>query len=242
MSIFKKYKIEFERGLFKDHSSSSTFLLPDNINKLYNRIVKYFFEEFFNISKAIETEPNTNISLQNIYGEFGDDLNSYYPELANKFMRFMTNQQIWIIEIQNVIQKAFKRKKILDIILFKGDLHNSNRSTSLVILQDGSRVYVKPKSFFSEQNFYSILSHNFPLLPISQQPFRYASFEGIEIMEDIEKRNNKVDDIKFYYYQLGIAASLFWLLSTSDIFDENILLLGNESRPAFIDAKSDYRD
>jgi len=207
---------------------------------LYDRICSYFLVNFFNIKEALDNYDKDYISINKIYCDFGTHLIEYYPEVARKFDAFLKNQVIWINEIKAAIETIDHSHSIKEVKLFKGDLHNGNRSTSAVILNNGNRVYVKPKSIGAEASFYTLLENIFPNQPVSVPGFTIRSFETIEMMGDASQRRSGRFNRSNYYNQLGLSASLFWLLSTGDVFDENIICQNMQSKPGFVDLECLY--
>ena len=139
-----------------------------NTDTLYNSICQHFFENFFNISKAIENQNLTDISINEIFSDFGSELNEYYPTLVSKFNFFLDNQVVWLNEIVQSVTHLTPNNKIIEVNLFKGDLHNNNnKSASRILLENGSCYYVKPKTLRAEATFYTLLKTFFRELPMA---------------------------------------------------------------------------
>lgn len=137
-------------------------------------------------------------------------------------------------EIENKMNVNFSR---IDKLVFDagGDTHNGGKCVVRVDAVGGDIIYYKPHSLYMDVLFDEITSEISSKLP----GYHYKHIPSIDKKEygwqakAEYKECQNIQDIKKYYYLIGMSLSAFYLLGTEDIHTENLIVNGD--RPLYID-------
>jgi lantibiotic modifying enzyme len=124
---------------------------------------------------------------------------------------------------------------VASIQRYLSDPHNRGRTVDVVIYTSGRRIIYKPVDLGIHQAFSSFLHQ------ISNLGFQSGLFvpkvlirDGYGWMNWVEHRScDSLDEVKTYYYRLGVLLCILYVLDGTDMHSENVIACG--SYPTLID-------
>lgn len=236
-----------------------TFLNKDKISKtlyeyFYNTIyevsikqlLKWFHSSFDYID---ETDKRYNINKFISFKPFYSTRE--FLILDKLIVKIIENKTNFAKEVISNFQKSYENIKskyrlgesinlcIEDLIFEVGDLHNSNKSSCIIITNQKLKLVYKPRTAANDKFFYEIVnfleSHlnlvqtEYPSLIISEATFSIFPFIDKQELTD----NAEAEE---YYYRLGISTMVLYVVGATDIHFENIM--SNKQFPIFIDLET----
>ncbi|MGH1288108.1 type 2 lanthipeptide synthetase LanM [Bacillus toyonensis] len=189
-----------------------------------NEEYKYFTNNFFHFKK------------------FHMNFFRMLPLLSEKIFTIIENEINYIIWLQGVLEKDQKEihkmsgfnimhvEKVINL----GDYHNNGRRTILLEDKFNNKVILKPVDLTNSILYHSLINQlNKDLntdifIPqvVNKNNYGYMEYINHESCESNEQ-------IKGYYYNLGVVLSVIYLINGSDIHNENII--AKQTSPVIID-------
>ncbi|PEE26859.1 type 2 lanthipeptide synthetase LanM [Bacillus toyonensis] len=189
-----------------------------------NEEYKYFTNNFFHFKK------------------FHMNFFRMLPLLSEKIFIIIENEINYIIWLQGVLEKDQKEiHKMLGFnimhvekVINLGDYHNNGRRTILLEDKFKNKVILKPVDLTNSILYHSLINQlNKDLntdifIPqvVNKNNYGYMEYINHESCESNEQ-------IKGYYYNLGVVLSVIYLINGSDIHNENII--AKQTSPVIID-------
>ncbi|PGD10573.1 type 2 lanthipeptide synthetase LanM [Bacillus toyonensis] len=189
-----------------------------------NEEYKYFTNNFFHFKK------------------FHMNFFRMLPLLSEKIFTIIENEINYIIWLQGVLEKDQKEiHKMLGFnimhvekVINLGDYHNNGRRTILLEDKFKNKVILKPVDLTNSILYHSLINQlNKDLntdifIPqvVNKNNYGYMEYINHESCESNEQ-------IKGYYYNLGVVLSVIYLINGSDIHNENII--AKQTSPVIID-------
>lgn len=243
-------KVYREKIEFIDHYDS---FVQYSYHYLYSDILNCSIKTLIKEIDLFKKEKNSD---KDVYEEFTNELLklSFHKELYSKYpvlyqliekrienyFHLIENLLDRFIEDLDTLQKKFifNQKKISNIVLSKGDFHNGGTTT--VFLNVGNiKIVYKPKNLENDLIMQDIVDF------VNKQPEQKFKLKhvstinrndyGWQILIEKQECNNE-DEVNNYYYRIGSYLSVFLLLGTDDLHNENILSCGEY--PFFIDLET----
>ncbi|TKI85299.1 type 2 lanthipeptide synthetase LanM [Bacillus mycoides] len=189
-----------------------------------NEEYKYFTNNFFHFKK------------------FHINFFRMLPLLSEKVFTIIENEINYIIWLQGALEKDQKEihkmsgfnimhvEKVINL----GDYHNNGRRTILLEDKFNNKVILKPVDLTNSILYHSLINQlNKDLntdifIPqvVKKNNYGYMEYINHESCESNEQ-------IKGYYYNLGVVLSVIYLINGSDIHNENII--AKQTSPVIID-------
>ncbi|MEH7261052.1 type 2 lanthipeptide synthetase LanM [Bacillus toyonensis] len=164
------------------------------------------------------------------------------PLLSEKIFTIIENEINYIIWLQGALEKDQKEihkmsgfnimhvEKVINL----GDYHNNGRRTILLEDKFNNKVILKPVDLTNSILYHSLINQlNKDLntdifIPqvVNKNNYGYMEYINHESCESNEQ-------IKGYYYNLGVVLSVIYLINGSDIHNENII--AKQTSPVIID-------
>lgn len=206
-----------------------------HILKLNNKLSGSSSEERYNCFEKI-TETS----------EFKKFFQSKYPVLYKKMLELINNTYYYVREIYENFEKdkdILNEKinscieKIEDIFIGEGDTHNRGKSVAIVYTNAGRLVY-KPHSMASDYVFHRLLGWlNDNGTKFQLEGVKYVNRDKYGWQEYVNYVGNLNDNgAKEYYYKCGQFLGLFYILGTTDMHFENVIV--HDNTPFFIDLET----
>lgn len=125
--------------------------------------------------------------------------------------------------------------QIEEIIIGKGDTHSG---TSVAIIKtDNTTLVFKPRSLFSDEFFYKVISALGENLPQRVFAPKMLSYETHSWQEFISyKECSSDEEAARFFYNAGISQFAFYMLSSVDMHYENLICYGEY--PVFVDLET----
>jgi len=220
---------------------------------LYKAILNYSLKTLI---KEINKYKDRYNSENDVYCDFSNDLMklSFHKELYEKYpeLYLLIKKRIEnyfsligtflnrLIKDFKILQNTFKLShiKIADIYISNGDFHNGG-STTVFFSIDGKNIVYKPKNLENDLLLQDIVGF------INEHSVQKCKLKHVETINKgnygwqivIEKRQcEQVEEVNNFYYRIGSFLSIFMLLGTEDLHNENILSSGEH--PYFIDLET----
>ena len=191
-------------------------------NCTYKEFINYISEEKFHIyfddkyivlKELLERKVETFIEL--------------YSECL---MRLSNDKE----DIENVIGTKIDFVEKISFSI-DGDTHNGGKSVIQLDINDGRSLFYKPHTLAMDVIFDAIIS----ILQKQLDNFEYEHIKTLDKkeygwQEKIEYcESASIDDVKNYYYSVGVTLAMFYVLGTEDIHAGNLISKGN--MPAYVD-------
>ena len=219
------------------------FILDINVNKHIKMLegdtvqqqFKYYYKHFWN------NENYKKILLEK-YSEF-ERLSKLVENQKLQYMKQITRN--FMAEKDSIKEKydfnlnCFWIKKIE---LEKGDIHRIGHNAAKVILSNNEKIYYKSYISTKHLKYKNVCTYLFENLNYSYKKIKYLSRANYGWEENIENKSCKTrEEIKRYYYRMGIHLFLAYSLGATDLHGENIIAHGEypviidmETYPGFI--------
>lgn len=173
--------------------------------------IEYIFEKYKQLDKRL-----TQI------------LNGILAHLENLLLRI--NADLGLINSSFSFTESFIR----EIELFIGDPHKVCQSVARVVFNSHQIIY-KPRTSRNEIEFNHLVEFfnetRFPLYVRAPKTIDRSSYSWMEFIPNTPVSDSKGVDL--YFYRMGGALALFYLLGTQDIISDNVIAHGDT--PNFID-------
>lgn len=180
--------------------------------------------------------------------EFFYHITDSYPALL-RCIRECMNHQIqyyvqaiqWFREDYNTIGKLFFNGevpgKITGIESGLSDLHNGGKEVLKICLENGNRIFLKPRSMENEQFFTRLLDWISERTGSNQYHYTILSCRDHSWCEIVEYQSCQSEEqAQRYFRRIGEQLFLAYLLGTSDIHYENLIVCGEY--PVIIDLEA----
>ena len=219
------------------------FDLDNIIYQLYSDIERTMLEvyyEYFNEYRQKEhlAEASNKLGLFKEYistADFQKDLVNSFPELISyiKLREEFFNRYInKLLKDLDTWWEDYNFKSLDRINCFSGDSHNQGQHVCQIIVDTDKSFYYKPRSSQVEKGFNELLADFMDI-----ENFVVYSKEAFSIHKEISYIYPKSDDeIKRYYYKLGVSAAIFYLFNTVYMHYENMII--HKDIPYFIDLET----
>lgn len=178
--------------------------------------------------------------------EFKEYIQNKYPVLLTKMNELVSNTCDYVHEIyenfesdKNLLNEkiAVNIDKIENISIGEGDTHNGGKSIAIVYTNIGKIIY-KPHSLACDYAFDRLLRWiNGNGSKYNLESVKYvkgAKYGWQEYIEYEGKLSNQ--EAKEYYYKCGQFLGLFYILGSTDLHFENIIV--HKNTPFFIDLET----
>ncbi|MED2560047.1 type 2 lanthipeptide synthetase LanM, partial [Bacillus thuringiensis] len=164
------------------------------------------------------------------------------PLLNEKIFKIIENEINYMIWLQGTLEKD--QKEIHKMSTFNvmhvekvtnlGDYHNNGKRTILLEDKFNNKVILKPVDLKNSILYHSLINqlnkdlntNIFIPQVVNKRNYGYMEYINHESCESTEQ-------IKDYYYNLGVVLSVMYLINGSDIHNENII--AKQSSPVIID-------
>ncbi len=144
----------------------------------------------------------------------------FFSELFNRIVTDKT-------EIEKNILKGHKIKKITGINGCSSDLHFSGRQVIQLEIDNEKSIIYKPHSIENEKYFDEFLNLFGNACGIEMYLIKKVIRKDYGWLESVEKHECvNIDELRRYYYRVGIIIFISYLLGTNDIHCENIIAFG----------------
>lgn len=251
----KKIQIKIEE-LSKKHENQF-----ENLNSFIEYSFKYVYKTILDASiktliKEINVYKNKKGSTIDIYEEFSHKLLklSFHKQLYEKYPilyelidkkieNYFLLIECFLNSLENDLEELqhtfrFENQKIMNVYLSGGDFHNGGKTTIFFTIGKTKIVY-KPKNLENDLLLHDIvdLLNKFPEQKCKLKHVNTINRGdyGWQIVVDQQKCTN-IEEVDNYYYRIGSFLSVFLLLGTDDLHNENIISCGEY--PYFIDLET----
>jgi type 2 lantibiotic biosynthesis protein LanM len=255
-SVFsKKIQIKLEQlsnrheEYFDNYDSFKTY----SYRYLYKSILDHSIRTLITEINAFKKKRN---SKKDIYEDFSNELLKlgYHRELYEKYpllyqiiekkienyFRLIETFLNRMIKDFDILQNTFKinKRKITSIFISSGDFHNGGNTTVFFTMGKIKMVY-KPKNLENDLLIHDIVDF------LNKFPEQKSKLKHVATINKgtygwqiaIEKSKcSHLEEVNRYYYRIGSFLSIFLLLGTDDLHNENILSCGEN--PYFIDLET----
>lgn len=128
-------------------------------------------------------------------------------------------------------------EKVVDLDLSAGDSHNGGRCAAKVILDNGTVLYYKPHSIQKNEIYQEVYEYLCKKAGISCKKVKYLSRTDYGWEENIENKDcHTEEEIRNYYFRMGIHLFIGYALSATDLHGENIIAHGEH--PVIVDMET----
>lgn len=165
--------------------------------------------------------------------DFLNQLIEKYPEF-DKFIRlraeYFVNYLYEVLDNLAVWHVSKKFTHVSNIEFFEGDPHNRGKCVTRIEI-DGYSYFYKPHSSNLELKFYDMMSKFLPF-----ENFVILSTENFSIHKEISLVTPKEEELKEYFYNIGLMSAVFYFFNSTDMHYENLII--NKSLPYFFDLET----
>ena len=220
--------------------------------KLFDISVRTLVTEMYKLKSNNELSGNDTYERYNSFeAKFRDEkfverFINKYPILDEKIIKIIKNTENYISEIiyafeKDIVnlQQIFDKRitRIERIELGEGDTHNNGRSVAIIITNSSKIVY-KPHALVGDELMEKIVQFINPQVKgYELETLKYYSGDiyGWQEYIDYSGVMSKMQ-AKEYYKKCGIFLCIFYVLGTTDIHFENVIV--NNGNPYFIDLET----
>ena len=122
-------------------------------------------------------------------------------------------------------------------ITFHGDAHNGGKQAARVKLDNGVVLYYKPHSLEQHIHYQEIYAYLCRKCKITNKRILYLSQPSYGWEENIKNKSCKTkEEIRNYFYRMGIHLFIGYALSATDLHGENIIAHGEH--PVIVDLET----
>lgn len=255
VDFFKKYQDKFSNYFEEKDFNGFDFQFPSAYNHIYNELLKtslyaltYELNEYrinnklvgndsserFKYFEKIVTTKEFDIYFSNKYPVLMELMDTKINSMISFFDEILNNFINEKKEIEQVI--GIRIDKITDIVLGQGDTHN-NGKTVAVLHFHGQKLIYKPHSLDTDRVLSNLLeiTNKYTALRLEHLKFISYSDHGWQEFKDYEEAQTN-SSIKNLYIRLGNFLGLFFIMNTSDMHYENLII--NRDMPYFIDTET----
>lgn len=224
------------------------YLLNFNIDdlkyQLYYEIERPVVQIYYEYYKEFKQSSNLTKDTDNKLNLFKEEISSsdFQNELVNSFsqldkyiklrVKFFNSYMNKILKDLDTWWEDYNFKTLDNINCFSGDSHNNGNYVCQLTLDGGKIFYYKPRNSELELRFNKFLSDF-----IEVENFVVYSKEDFSIQKEIKYISpSSENDIKKYYYNLGIISAIFYLFNSTDMHYENMII--HKDLPYFFDLET----
>lgn len=250
---YKKYSDEKVNNIFSVYNH----IISMDIKKIVDELcIKYLYE--YGLKVIIQ-------DFHNSFDTFHEKIDNYYYrqylELENGFdkrnnefhEKYISILSLFCDYLGEMIHNLWKYRddiscmfnidqfKIKDIKITSGDAHNHGKKVSILKIDKATIVY-KPRNMSSDSFYYKLLkifnqkTNSKIIIP---NIFVKNNFSIQEYFDNGVECEN-LDDVRNYYFELGIHSCFLYTLSATDIHYENIIAHGKH--PVIIDLETLFQE
>jgi type 2 lantibiotic biosynthesis protein LanM len=257
ITIFNRF-FEFQ---LKKLVGEKLFNLQENIdNNLYDKVyarfamvlgrslIRVLLPEYNLFSEKEENKNKNKEEILHLFSEFvnSDDFDKIitdkYPQVNEIILNSLSSSVDYLKEVYDNYEKdrtnieqnlGCEYGKLIDIILWQGDVHNGKSACKLVT--ENGCIYYKPVGGANVTLFYEIIN----LLLKDKKDIniiksKIYSTDSHMWMEEIKHKTcNTLSEVNNYYFVSGVYLFAFYVLNTYDMHHENII--SNGSTPVIVD-------
>ncbi|MDO4276777.1 MAG: type 2 lanthipeptide synthetase LanM [Eubacteriales bacterium] len=177
-----------------------------------------------------------------------ESLYARFPEMyrlinlkAHYFINMLEEIVINLETDRELIKETFcnnqKFERIVDLDLAVGDSHNGGRCAAKVTLDNGTVLYYKPHSLRKNEVYQEAYEFLCKKAGITCRKVKYLSRADHGWEENIENKGcHTRDEVRRYYFRMGIHLFMGYVLSATDLHGENIIAHGEH--PVIIDMET----
>ncbi len=130
-------------------------------------------------------------------------------------------------EIVSVFCGGREFSRIADMDLRAGDAHNGGRRAAKIVLDNGVTLYYKPHSIQKNIWYQKIYQNVCEEAGLEVCPIQYLERGAYGWEQQVEHRGcKKEEEVKRFYFRMGIHLFLGYALSATDLHGENIIAHG----------------
>ena len=249
----KKYLLNFEISLEEMYSdflimAYERFEQKNNSNALYSEnIMKQFLEyliddiELISLRVQISREHEEDLLIK-------EDLYQEYPVLERclwdsvyKTKEFYTEFLMRMSGDKSVIESYILNgqtfQKIQKMSQNIADKHCGGRQVLQIEMDNGENIVYKPHDVKNELVFHKLINEIGQLCGIEMYNFKIVAYQEYGWEECIIQRKcESEEEVKKYYFRIGVILFVAYVLGTTDIHHEN--LIANGEYPVVIDLES----
>lgn len=219
------------------------FNIDDLKYQLYYEIERPVLEVYYECfneyrQKGHLAETSNKLSLFKEYvstSDFQKDLVNSFPELISyiKLREEFFNRYInKLLKDLDTWWEDYNFKSLDRINCFNGDSHNQGQHVCQIIVDTDKNFYYKSRSSQVEKGFNELLADFMDI-----ENFVVYSKEDFSIQKEIKYISpSSENDIKKYYYNLGIISAIFYLFNSTDMYYENMII--HKDLPYFFDLET----
>lgn len=236
----EKYNFEFEKNE----------VIGEAIYSLKNVLINIGAKTLLGELKKFKKENKTDCTYEDYISFISDSqFNIYFNEKyivlaelleqkVNSFVELFKECFTRLSADKESIEESFgiKLKNIINVSFSEdGDTHNGGKSVIRLDINDGKSLFYKPHNLSMDVIFKEIIE----VVEKRLNGFEYNHVNTIDKkeygwQEAVTYREAYTpDDIKNYYYSVGVTMAIFHLLGTEDIHSGNLISRGDT--PAYID-------
>lgn len=190
-------------------------LKSEESNSLLKAYIKTYIHNLHNLSPLIQ-QLNNRVS--------------FYLDYICDILKSFHKDKILLSDI-------CKMGKLIDIQIDLGDSHNNGKTVAIVHLDTENKILYKPKCLKSDLLYFEILQFYAdqlkftPYIPfvLDKEAYGWQEYIGYEYIQSNE-------EVKDYYYELGVQSQILYTLNANDMHYENIISKGKH--PVFIDLET----
>lgn len=256
-AFIEKLNIKFDiKSLCDSVDSRVQETLKDQIEKsIYDKIVRICILDIYNAKSAGNLMGDTPVQQYEYYCRvlLNDeahikDLCERYTEMYRLIKQEIQNKNILLKEILKSLEadredivrlfcnnKSFE--KVVDLNLSIGDSHNGGKCAAKIKLDNGTVLYYKPHNLRKNQKYHKLFEYLCRSLKISCKNNAYLVHEDYGWEEEVENKCCDIEEeVKRYYFRMGIHLLIGYALSVTDLHGENIV--ANGEHPVIIDMET----
>lgn len=255
VDFFKKYQDKFSDFFKEKKYMGCDFQFPSAYNHIYNELLKislyaltYELNEYRINNKLIGNSSADRFEcFEKIVAtaEFYEYFSKKYPVLIELMNTKLENMMSFFDEIlnnfindQEEIEHMLGSKihKINDIVLGQGDTHNDGKTVAILKFA-GNKLIYKPHALETDKVLKDLLETTNQYTSLKLRHLKFLSYQNHGWQEFKEYQESKSElEIKNLYTRLGYYLGLFFIMNTSDMHYENLII--NKDYPFFIDTET----
>lgn len=218
------------------------------IDHLHEYGLKVILQDFHNSFDTFCEDKTSYYYEKYLQSEKGFDKRNYefnkkYIYILKLFCDYFEEiiENLWKYRNDISFQFGIEQFRITDIKITNGDSHNHGKKVVVLEFNKTKLVY-KPRNMSSDSFYYSLVNM-----------FNQKNYSNIVVPNLFIKNNfsiqqyfpndlscRSLNDVRNYYYELGIHACFLYVLSATDIHYENIIAYGKH--PVIIDLETIFQE
>lgn len=147
--------------------------------------------------------------------------------MAELFKEWMLSLQLHKQEIVRQLCSGSEFFRVVDVDMCIADSHNAGKRVAKVTLDNGITLFYKPRSCWKGIQYQKIYNYlcdkaNISILPMNCLDYEKESWEEEICVQMCENQQQ----VKRYYFRMGIHLALAYVMGVSDLHGENIIAHG----------------